>query len=348
MDNAYYSVHPCRPNGVPSDCCVWDIEQDWQERKPLSVDCRAMHTQGKQLFEIEGGCPKDKAGRHLNHLCLEAGGVNKAVSAKSLSLWTHYGASGPFTNSKGQPLDGLPMKCVCYGLHGGASSSSVDYFIVRNLGPSQCGKARRGLIPSRRRPLQSIPCDGSFVLKNNTVPPTNLLKRYADEGYNVDTLRRILKREEQTWTVRALPLIPKLMIEYANRTGYTSWPSVNKFPFNVAGIDSCKEKGVVPVPFPLLSFPAYTAAVDPTISNALSILGLCAPYSLTQYFCPSFQNARLQPVIRWNIDDPNKPYGIFADGTRWNAMGLIECTIKCKISPIGTSYIGEGPYGIVV
>lgn len=344
MDTTYKSIKPCRPDGVASDCCIWDIHEDWQERNPLATDCSAMHLEAKNLFAMDGGCPKDSNGRHLNHACLESGDVNGKVPERYLSLWTHYGASGPFTNSKGQPMNGLPMKCICYGLEIGSKASNVDYFVVRNLGPSQCGKSR-GLF-RKMRPLMSIPCDGSFALQ--TPPQKDILTQYVEEGFDASSFRKILRLEKNKLIISDVASVFELLITFMKRKGKKDWPSLNKFPFN-GDMDTCKEKGVVPVPFPVVSITPYMFGTrDPTNAADLPLIGLCAAYSLTQFFCPSHQNALLKPVIEWTNDELGRPYGVFSDGTHWKPMGLDECSRKCKMEPEGTAYIGEGPYGLTV
>jgi hypothetical protein len=344
MDTLYNSVKPCRPNGVASDCCSLNIELDWQEKSPLSADCQAMLREAQNLFAIEGGCPKDSQGRNTNPICLEEGDINSTFP-KDLSLWTHYGAAGPFTNSKGRPLNDLPMKCACYGLTGGASASSdVDYFIVRNFGPSQCGNSRRIL---SLRPPQSIPCDGSFAF--DSPPQVDIIDQYKDVGFSIRPFKRTLLLEQEKLSAIDLPVIIKTMLSYMTRQGHTDWPAINKFPFNVY-MDTCKAKGVVPVPFPILSITPYQwGARDPTLpfKELLPRIGLCSPVTLTHYFCPSHQNAQLKPVVEWHFG-PLDPHGVFADGTRWEPMGIIECSINCKVTPKGTAYIGDGPHGVVV
>jgi hypothetical protein len=344
MDTNYYSIKPCRPNGIPSDCCSWNIEEDWQERNPLEVDCSVLHLQAKELFAIEGGCPKDVLGRNLNPICLKQGEVARGASPKALSLWTHYGAAGPFTNSKGRPMNDLPMKCTCYGLDLPARSSNVDYFVVRNLGPSQCGKSR-GLF-RKIRPPQSILCDGSFAF--GKPPDRTILRDYARTGFNLREYRRILNQEQRKLIGRSLPEVYEVLVDYSLRRGETEWPALGKFPFN-GDMDTCKEKGVVPVPFPVLSLTPYMFGTrENTLPFRKTRLGLCAAYSLTLFFCPTYQNPLLKSVVQWNTENRADPYGVFADGTYWYPMGLIECSIRCQPKAEGSAYIGEGPLGLVV
>ena len=42
-DSSYFSVNPCRPGNIPFDCCIMDIEQDWQENTPLHGELLCLH-----------------------------------------------------------------------------------------------------------------------------------------------------------------------------------------------------------------------------------------------------------------------------------------------------------------
>lgn len=123
---------------------------------------------------------------------------------------------------------------------------------------------------------------------------------------------------------------------------------MGKFPFNGA-MDTCKEKNVVTVPFPVQAITPYMFGTrDPSIPfEELPFIGLCSPATATQYFCPSHQNAELKGVVRWSFNKLNL-HGVFVDDSKWKPMGLIECTLKCRRVPEGTAYIGDGPHGLVV
>jgi hypothetical protein len=344
MDTTYLSVQPCRPNGKPSNCCSLNIHHDWQERVPLEGDCDDLRREAQNLFEIEGGCPRDSSGRHLNRVCHESGDVRGNVSPAKLALWSHLGAAGPFVNSHGQPIGTeLPMKCICRGLLNGTSADDVDYFTVGNLGQSLCGKSKFGF-----RPLQTVACDGTFALGK---PPTDaILAGHEREGYDMTTYNKILLYERHRFSMLVTPEFVSTMVSYTQRSGnHTEWPAMGKFPFH--GIaDTCKAKGVSNVPFMSLAITPYIPGTpDPSVpwKNLAPFLGLCTPFTATKHFCASHQNAVLKPVVEWHIDR-HEPYGTFDDGTKWMSMSWFECVTKCKREPLGTAYIGDGPHGLVV
>lgn len=356
MDSSYFSVNPCRPDNVPSDCCIMNIEQDWQENKPLSGNCQSMLQEAQRLFTIDGGCPKNSNGKNVNPICVESNEVSQDISENDVSLWTHYGAAGPFTNSEGQPLNGLPTKCVCYGLQSDSVKKDFTYFIVRNLGPSQCGRpswfyrliTRFTPLDFFKKPPQSISCDGSLAL--DVSPKQNIIADFVAEGFDSGELKLTLFLEAAKITALNLPTTVRMLQTYVNRVDRSDWPHLGKFPYLGSFLDSCKEKAVVPVPFSVLSITPYMFGTrDVTIPGNEQPLspGLCIPFSAILYFCPSHQNAELKPVIEWNFEGLN-PFGTFADGTRWKPMGLVECMIKCPQRALGTSYIGNGPHGVVV
>lgn len=78
-----------------------NIEDDWQVHTPAVANCETLHLEAKNLFEIEGGCPRNSKGRNNNPLCLESKEMSIGAYPRNLSLWTRYGAAGPFTNSEG-------------------------------------------------------------------------------------------------------------------------------------------------------------------------------------------------------------------------------------------------------
>jgi hypothetical protein len=355
MDSSYFSVNPCRPGNIPLECCIVNIEQDWQENAPLNGDCQSMLIEAQKLYTIDGGCPKNSNGKNINPICVESNEVSQSTNEKDLSLWSHYGATGPFTNSKGQPINDLPMKCVCYGLQSENANKDFTYFIVRNLGPSQCGRPswlyrliNRFINLEIEKPPQAISCDGSLALKEP--PKQNILDDFVSEGFDMRELKQTLFLETAKISVVNLPTVVRTLQTYIHRTGRSDWPNLGKFPYLGTFLDSCKEKGIVPVPYSTISVTPYMFGTrDTTIPGNDQPLspGLCIPFSALLYFCPSHQNAELKPVIEWKFDGFN-PYGTFADGTRWEPMGLIECMIKCPQRASGTSYIGDGPYGVVV
>jgi hypothetical protein len=295
MDSAYYSVQPCRPNGVASDCCLLNIEEDWQENNPLPADCQALSLEGKQLFVIEDGCPKNWKGMDLNPLCLQSGSINDGALPSIFSLWSHYGATGPFTNSRGVPIDDFPMKCACLAIDPSISASEADFFTLPIFSPTQC--VNRG---DYNFILQGVACDGTFSFGS---PIKDLLQEFALESFDITQYQELITKEIKQRLALDLPGLVDTLKNYTERVGFTEWPNFAKFPFVVPGLDTCQEKNVTPVPWPVLSMTPYMLGIrDPTTPRLSDYkIGLCAINSLDTYFCPSHVNPLLDPVKEWNF-----------------------------------------------
>lgn len=373
MDSAYYSVQPCRPNGVASDCCLFNIEEDWQENNPLPADCNALSLAGKQLFVIENGCPKDFNGKNLNPICIEPGGINKGVLPQKLSLWSQYGASGPFTNSRGVPIDDFSMKCACLSIDPSILKSEADFFTLPIFSPAECVKREDfGSI------LQGVACDGTFSFDS---PIEHWLPEYGAQNFNVSDYQSIITEEVEQRIAFDLPALVDILQKYVSRENFSAWPNMGKFPFVIDGLDSCPEKGITPVPWPVQAMTPYMLGIrDPTTPRRSDYAtGLCAMNAIDTYFCPSHENPLLQPIKQWyfggssgsnngasaaqptglvgmirhvfNMPSATRyttPYGTFANGDTWRSMSLLQCVQKCPIQAQGTAFIGDGPNGLTV
>jgi hypothetical protein len=342
-DNNYVSIKPCRPDGrdKPSDCCLLDITNDVQEKQPLRADCNAMQLEAKNLFEIEGGCVKDKNGKFNNTLCLEPESLNSGAPPGKFSLWTHMGAAGPFTNAKGKPLDGLSMKCVCQSKNDLVLNGDIDYFNMNVFGPTEC--TRKGLFS--RRPAQSVACDGTLALpvKETT---GDLFSKLAALGLNKEKLEVITSLERRQLIFLALPALYKNFYSYLTRKGFDEWPNVLKWPFFAE--DTCPDKGATSLAYPPTTFPPYVLGglTEFTFPQKARRLGLCALYSDDRFFCPAKQNPTLKRVAKWNYERILAK-GTFADGSIWRSYGILQCRRKCKATPDGTPYVGDGPHGLL-
>jgi hypothetical protein len=302
MDSTYYSVQPCRPNGVPSDCCLLNIEDDWQENHPLPANCQAMGLEGKQLFAIEGGCPKNSQGQELNPLCVKKGGVQKGAVPLKYSLWSHYGAGGPFTNSKGVPIDDFPMKCACYAIDPKISKSAVNFFTLPLFSLTECvNRNDYNFI------LQGVACDGTFSFNQSL---GDWLQEFSNQGFDPSEFKKIVDQEDKQRIILDIPALVDNYRKYSSRVGHTEWPNFGKLPYVIDGLDTCSEKGISPVPWPLAAITPYMLGIrDPTTPReAASKIGLCAINALDTYFCPSHDNPLLEPVQEWN-------FGSQADGS---------------------------------
>jgi hypothetical protein len=339
-DANYVSVNPCRPGGVPSACCLLDLENDFQESNPLPANCDAMLLEGKQLFVIEGGCSKGKDGKYNNPLCLQPGELNAGALPARFSLWSQMGAAGPFTNSKGLPLDGLPMKCVCETTNDLYYNRKVDYYNLNVVTPTQCSKSVLAV-----KPQLGVKCDGSLALPSQG-KTSDLYKAFRDQGVLERDIVQLNFLEQQRLLYLGLPTIYKSLYEYLTRQGFTEWANVLKWPFITN--DSCSEKGATSLAYPKYSYPPYVFGGDKesTVPQEVGPLGLCALYADNKFFCPAHQNVELQNVVEWDFNRLF-PKGTFANGSTWKPYGLIECTIRCRATAEGTAYIGDGPHGLL-
>jgi hypothetical protein len=258
----------------------------------LPANCDAMALEGKQLFVIEGGCSKDNSGKYTNPLCLQPGDLDAGAPPSKFSLWSHMGAAGPFTNSKGQPLDGLPMKCVCESTSDLFFKAKVDYFTLDVITPTECSK--KGLLGLK--PPLGVSCDGSLALPSQG-KSSDLYDAFGDLGLNKTKLKLLSLWEQQKLMLLGLPDLYKSLYSYLTRVGFTEWPNVFKWPFLTN--DSCPEKGATSVAYTKVTFPPYVfgGKTESTVPEMVGPLGLCALYASNKFFCPSHQKADLKPVV---------------------------------------------------
>mmetsp|Transcript_10580 Transcript_10580/g.16141 ORF Transcript_10580/g.16141 Transcript_10580/m.16141 type:complete len:640 (+) Transcript_10580:180-2099(+) len=358
MDLGYRSVQPCRPGGIPMDCCVMNIEDDPSESNPLPADCDGMLQQARELYVIEGGCPKSSSssntnGKQLNGLCIEPDDDNfsDGVEPQTLALWSQYGAVGPFLNSRGEPIgQDLPMKCICDFKDDNVRPSQVDYFAASVLAPSECFKSNFLGTGDKR---SAIPCKGGFVGNKNNIPRNDREKAYETEGFDVDAYNRVTVAEQRLGVVLDGSSLVETVAAYIRRVGFTEWPYSSKIPFVHEGRNSCPEKKVTPVPRPIHGLPPYTFSggdgSKPFSAGSVATINLCLAVNLQEFFCPAHQNPLLEPIQYWHYGDGrSKPFGQFQNGTSWKALGILDCLTKCPIQAQGTAYIGDGPFGLTV
>jgi hypothetical protein len=351
-------VKPCRPNGRdnPSNCCRFDVTNDFQESHPLPANCDDVEREGRQLFEIEGGCTKDENGSYSNVICLEPGTVTAGALPSKFSLWSHMGAAGPFTNSKGVPLDGLPMQCICQSVADLSDVNDIDYFNLNVFSPPQWTAEGPFDFLLPRDPALSVPCKGLPVFAAGsralTSTPslkttTALINDFVNQGLTKLQLQLLIRFERRQMIYLVLPLLYEVLYTFLTREGYTDWANVLKWPF-LSG-DSCPEKNATSLAYPPTTFPPYVfgGKTDATIPQPPPLFGLCALYADNKFFCPAHQNPYLEPVTRWTYDRL-APKGYFANGSTWSPYGIQDCLRKCKNQAQGTAYIGDGPHGLLV
>ena len=314
----------------------------------MPANCVNLKREAAQLFEIDGGCTKDASGKFTNMMCLEPGSVNAGALPSKFSLWSQMGAAGPFTNSKGVPLDGLPMQCVCDSIADAANVNDLDYFNLNVFSPTEC--ATDGFL--NRDTALSVRCKGMPVVVGSepgsvAVKRTSaLLNDFAKEGLTKSVVTQLTMFERQQIIFMVFPALYQSLFNLLNRKGHTEWTNILKWP-RLSG-DTCAAKSATSLAYPPTTFPPYVfgGKSEFTFPAAALAPGLCALYTDNKFFCPAHQNAKLQPVTRWTYDRYS-PKGYFANGTIWQPFRLVDCLTRCKNEAKGTAYIGNGPHGIL-
>lgn len=342
-DLGYQSVKPCRADKEnPYDCCYFDLEADPAENYPIQVDCDEQLDIANMLYDNKDICWEYPS------ICLT--GLNASDSTTdSYKLWSHYGASGPFTNSTGYPVGAtdLDMLCICDGFFKGVKSFSqvdVKSFIPGIFAPFLCSDKKDKTLDPRR-----IECSGGFA----RVPQGGTLESFVAQGVPGPAMEKLL-------TLPLATIIPDANIaisEYLHRTGYVEWPAYAKFPF-IATLNSCPLKKATLVPLPVNQFTPWLGNApngDPT--NPTPNTTLCSFWNARVGWCPSGTNAEQNYVKSWDYgkDDPKGYFGNDALGTFDPIVGPApvlsgECTVSCPTEPWVTAYIvpvsDEYPYGI--
>lgn len=358
-DNGYKSMKPCRPDGVALDCCSFLVSNDEQESIPLNVNCEEIDREARTLFDIEGGCEKESR----NPLCLVESETIGKVSPSDLSLWTHFGAGGPFLSSSGKPINNLPMKCACFLVDGHRLHRKIINFSPTYFTPMECFQDDDDF-DSRQQSLDkrlvtSVDCDISAGLTFHRPPRlVNNFASFSTEGVNATVLKQVAMAEQAKMLALQLQNVVAAVTDYGNRSGHLKWPSPGRFPFITQDYDSCLMKGITSVPTTVNTLTPYMFATgDPTklTSPDDDPFGLCVPYKLDtddmQFFCPTVQNNRLKAVRKWVYRGDNAPYGVFEDGEHWFPLTMLECSTLCHGDLATSPYIGSGArsmLGVVV
>jgi hypothetical protein len=121
---------------TPYDCCFFDLEKDPGENYPKEVNCSKQHEIANTLYDNKQIC------QEFPTICISNVTNEQPSSADVYSIWSHYGASGPFTNKDGIPIgQDLGMKCVCDGFYRDVVSMSqinIKSFLPSVFSPYLC------------------------------------------------------------------------------------------------------------------------------------------------------------------------------------------------------------------
>ena len=86
------------------------MENDPGENYPKAVDCSKELDVANNLYDNKQIC------NDFPTICITNVTNEQPSKADVYSIWSHYGASGPFVNKHGIPIgQDLGMKCICDG-----------------------------------------------------------------------------------------------------------------------------------------------------------------------------------------------------------------------------------------
>lgn len=354
-DFGYLVINPCRPKGIPTECCRFELTGDPRELVPLDTDCEELLREAQMEYDIEGGCEQDENGVYNNNMCIEPGYVRASGQGlanhptSNYSLFTHMKAAGPFTTSEGVPIPGESMKCVCHGIEAGTRPGSIDYYTPTVFSPSECAAVNQTYIDEAEDPTPpnlAVACDGSQALGAEAGKSA----AFFQQGIDQDLFRKVEQLEQQELIGvifgNNANFVYEMYLQYAFREGHTEWPNIGKFPFIGFGLDSCPEKDVTPIPFATVGFPPYVLGFkNPTLpytQEEIETRGLCQAATATYSYCPSVDNALMVSVDDWVVKFGNasQSYGILSNGERIEPFLTSECSTRCPAAPEVTAFIG--------
>ena len=379
-DLGYQSIRPCRPDGNARECCVFDVESDAREDRPINADCSSLKDEGISIYGFDicdDGFPT---------ICLNSSQVDTDIDFYDFSIWSHYGASGPFVNKDAQPVgSNLDMLCICDGFSlfqpNGTEQTKIQSFTPAVLAPYVCNDfASPGDVDVAGNAVVApvVDCTGGFarvpqvgqfhpncikvlscscahyhsvisdewrfLYSVNFISKGGMLQAYVAQGISEELAEQFLKIPAGL----ILPEVMQAFKEYITREGYVEWPKFSKFPYVGFGLDSCplKQATTVPVPVESLS-PWLGASPDGNPTAPKATVDLCVPYTPKKSWCPSRTNPLQEYVKSWSYDR-SMPFGLFEDDTSFfpieenDTMNLTEaCKMDCSKDPIGTAYIGD-------
>lgn len=348
-DLGYQSTRPCRPDGQALECCYFDVESDPREDHPINANCNALMEEGISIygFDICDEFPT---------ICLSSSQVSDTDNVDDYSIWSHYGATGPFCNKDAQPVgSNLDMLCICDGYlqTSDPEQSKIKSFTPSVFAPYVCSDSPaigEITVDNITMEVPGVNCEGGFA----RVPQGGMLQAYVDQGISEGLASQLL-------SLPSIPIFPEVMQalnEYVTRKGYVEWPSFSKFPYVGFGLDSCPLKKATTVPIPPENLtPWLGAAPDGNPTAPVATEDLCVPWTETKSWCPSKKNPLQRYIKDWDYSR-SSPFGQFEDDTLFlpiegNAtMNVTEaCKMDCSKDPSGTAYIGlstSDPWGIQV
>eukprot|EP00804_Cyclotella_cryptica_P015881 CCRYP_006376-RD/>CCRYP_006376-RD protein AED:0.06 eAED:0.06 QI:1179/1/1/1/1/0.87/8/411/600 len=324
-DLGYQSVKPCRKNrDTPYDCCFFDLESDPGENYPKEVDCSTQLEIANMLYDNKQIC------NDFPTICISDLVNDQPSNADVYSVWSHYGASGPFTNKDGIPIgQDLGMKCICDGFSRDVvsmSQTNIKSIQASVFAPFLCSDKSAPDTPNGT--INGVNCTGGFA----RIPQGGTLETLTAQGVNPVEMELILSLP---FAIQ-LPNFNRALAGYISREGFVEWPSFAKFPY-IATLNSCplKKATIVPLPIETLT-PWFGAPPDGNPTNPTPKDNLCLSWTANKAWCPSVTNAEQQFVVSWDYET-NNPKGFFEDGSAFNPIE------KDLFSSIDESCVSECP-----
>lgn len=141
------------------DCCFFDLENDPGENYPKEVDCNTQRDIANMLYDNKQIC------HDFPTICYANLTNQQAANANVYSIWSHYGASGPFANKYGIPIgQDLGMKCICDGFSrdkGSTSQTNIKSYLPSVFAPFLCSDKSAPDTPDGT--IYGVNCTGGFA-----------------------------------------------------------------------------------------------------------------------------------------------------------------------------------------
>ena len=222
---------------------------------------------------------------------------------EQVSLWTHMGASGPFLNAAAKPSIPPAAQCWCRWIEDDLAVENVTH-VVFNLyiGP-RCTDRRSEFLQG------SLRCQLPLHLTQAPIPLRFAKDMWQTIGFETEDFETIILKAEWDFGLSTFPL-PLLSVDWNpavieglrnmnNRTGFTNYANIEKYPFNLVYTDSCPKFDIFTAPTPVTQVTDWlvTAGIfnNPTAgagnsSGEKNVTG-CFPVSRNESVCPSLDNS---------------------------------------------------------
>mmetsp|Transcript_44890 Transcript_44890/g.95562 ORF Transcript_44890/g.95562 Transcript_44890/m.95562 type:complete len:968 (+) Transcript_44890:102-3005(+) len=343
-DFGYISVQPCRPEGgdKPQSCCYFKVSDDPYEDKPIVVNetrCLTFYNEAVDLYTGDENDPETAVGKMCERFDTTGCGPNPRLndrityvnqpgipdnlaSSQSLySLWTQYGAFGPWL-SYDQATDSPKAvvhpttKCVCEIIDKDISPGDVDAFIPLFQTPSICISTTKSTISYNVS--YAVPCEGF-----QRTPSYYGFDEYEGQGVNMTAYQELADLERNGFlggvSAKTTVALYRSLVGYINRTGHTEWPALAKWPYITPKWNTCQQKKATPVPVSITdASPWFLNSGD---GGAKFIApNMCQPWTDEKVWCPGGGPRGDTPVgnpLQKNIEsyDPLGNYVKLEDGS---------------------------------